>query len=406
MRLRISSLLALLCAALGLTVVQSSPVAAATATPAQCASWVRLADVSSNNPHPIDWSKVARAGVAGVYIKNSEALNYVNQYWSADTSGATKAGVPWGGYYFAQPGKTTAQAAAQYFVAHGGAGGQLPPALDLEINVLSGAASTKWAYDFMTTVKALSGRTPIIYTGGFYPWSRSQALALWKLWVAAYPAGYTPVATACGLQLPYSGAWGINGWSIWQFTSVGRVNGLGGNVDISAADPKWWGMVTGAGVKPPKPGQNRFPAPVYAGASHGTKVATIQRLLVAQNLLTKADVDGVYGPKTSKAVFRWQQIIGAHPDGIWSSQTGRASDYWLKHHRPYPLPVNYPLLKMGDSGQSVRQLQSLLNKHHAKIVNDGHFGKATFNALVAFQRTSHLPPSGKTGPGTWKTLWK
>ena len=70
------------------------------------------------------------------------------------------------------------------------------------------------------------------------------------------------------------------------------------------------------------------------------------------------------------------------------------------------MPVNYPLLKMGDSGQSVRQLQSLLNKHHAKIVNDGQFGKATFNALVAFQRTSHLPPSGKTGLGTWKALWK
>lgn len=404
MRLRLSSTLAVFCAAFGFTIAIPMHSGAEVATAAKCASWVRLADVSSNNPHPIDWTKVAHAGVAGLYIKNSESTNYVNGYWSADTSGATKAGIPWGGYYFAQPAKASAVASANYFFAHGGTGGQLPPALDLEVNVLSPAASTKWAYDFMVTVKALSGRTPIIYTGGFYPWSSSQALTLWKLWVAAYPGGYQPVASACGLQMPYSGAWGVNGWSIWQYTSVGRVNGLGGNVDISAADPNWWASVTGSGVKPPKPGQNRFPAPIYAEGAHGTKVVAIQRLLQQQHLLTK--VDGIYGINTSKAVFRWQQIIGAHPDGLWSAQTGRASDYWLKHHRPYPIPVNYPLLKMGDKGQSVRQLQSLLNKHHAKIVNDGYFGHATFNALVSFQRTLHLPPSGKTGPGTWKALWK
>lgn len=406
MRLRFLSTLALLCTALGSTLAIPMPSGAEIATPAKCASWLRLADVSSNNPHPIDWKRVAHAGVAGLYIKNSESINYVNGYWLADTSGATKAGIPWGGYYFAQPRQASAVASAKFFVSHGGAGGQLPPALDLEVNVLSPAASTKWAYDFMVEVKALSGRTPIIYTGGYYPWSSSQALTLWKLWVAAYPAGYTPVATACGLQMPRSGAWGVNGWSIWQFTSVGRVDGLGGNVDISAADPTWWASVTGGGVKPPQPGQNRYPAPVYAIDSHGTKVAQIQRTLVAQHLLKASDVDGIYGQKTSKAVFRWQQIIGAHPDGIWSDQTGRASDYWLKHHRPYPLPINYPLLKMGDSGQSVRQLQSLLNKHHAHIVNDGHFGHVTFKALVAFQRISHLPPSGKTGPGSWKALWK
>ena len=408
MRHRFALVLAALIVALTLVSVPFTLSGAAPVTAAQCSTWVRLIDVSDNNPHPIDWSAVARDGIAGVYIKNSENLGYANEQWAQDTTGASKAGIPWGGYYFAQPKHTTPQESAAFFVKSGGAKGLLPPALDLEVNVLSPSASVAWAHDFMATVTKLTGRTPIIYTGGFYPWSSAKVLTFWRLWIAAYPAGYKNIGTPCGFPLPSAGAWG-NTWAIWQFTSVAHVKGIGGghsNVDLSAVTPEWWSSVTGSGVQPPTKATNRYPAPIYATASHGPKVFAIQKLLVAEHLLKANQADSIYGPLTTKAVFRWQQIIGAKPDGLWSAQTGRASDYYLKHHRPYPLPVNYPLLHLGNSGHFVQLLQSLLNKHHAGVVKDGQFGPRTLKALTAFQRSVHLPVSGQTTPRTWKALWK
>lgn len=373
-----------------------------------CSTWVRLIDISSNNAHPINWTLVARNGVWGAYIKNSENTTYVNEFWNEDTAGATKAGVPWGGYYFARPGHASAVASAQFFVKSGGAKGQLPPVLDLEVNELSGAATVNWAMTWFNTVKSLTGRTPVLYTGGFYAYSSAPSLAQMNLWLAAYPNGYKPTPSACGLPLPYTPSpWAAKGWSIWQYTSVGRIAGTSGNIDVSAAEQSWWTSVTGSGVKPPQPGINKYPAPIYAGGSHGTKVAEIQRILIKQGLLPKGSDDGFYGPKTVEAVKKWQVIIKAKPDGLWSSETDKSTTYWLHHYRPLPRKWNYPRLTFGTHNYPwVRTAQTLLRRHGYNISVDGVWGKQTHFAVAAFQKRHHLPPSGVTGPMTWVELWK
>jgi N-acetyl-anhydromuramyl-L-alanine amidase AmpD len=57
------------------------------------------------------------------------------------------------------------------------------------------------------------------------------------------------------------------------------------------------------------------------------------------------------------------------------------------------------MLKKGDTGASVKQLQKLL-----KIEADGIFGPMTENAVKTFQRKRGLVVDGKVGPKTWAAL--
>jgi len=73
---------------------------------------------------------------------------------------------------------------------------------------------------------------------------------------------------------------------------------------------------------------------------------------------------------------------------------------------PYP----GTLLRVGASGESVRQVQSRLNKvgeRHSsipRINEDGIFGPKTYDAIVAFQKLFSLNPDGVVGPLTWDKL--
>lgn len=55
---------------------------------------------------------------------------------------------------------------------------------------------------------------------------------------------------------------------------------------------------------------------------------------------------------------------------------------------------------------NVIKLQQLLNKNKAfpKLVEDGIFGKDTYNAVKTFQRHNGLKDDGIVGPQTWRKL--
>lgn len=318
------------------TIVAPSTASAATQTP--CTTWVRVIDVSSNNTHPINWKLVVKsAKVAGAYVKNTEGTSYVNPYFTKDTADASKAGIPWGVYHFAQPGKADPVASAKWFVKNGGNRGQLPPALDLEVTKLSPGATAAWAMKWLTTVQQLTNRQPIIYVGYYFPASNARALGQYPLWLPAYSNGYKPVPNVCAIPRPkVPTPWVEKGWVMWQFTSVAVFPGVHSHTDVSAAEPAWLGKWTGAGIQPSKV-PNRPSAPLYSYGSHGIKVIKIQRILVNAKLLPKSGVDGVFGRQTKSALIRWQRRIGATPDGMWSVQTERASGYYFKHHKPMPV---------------------------------------------------------------------
>lgn len=303
-------------------------------TPSVCAkaNWVSIIDVSSNNVHPIGWGKLLVAGVAGAYIKNSDGYHYINPYWAADTKAATKAGIPYGNYYFAQPKTTDPTLAANFFVKSGGASGQLPPALDLEVEGKSPAATAQWAVTWLNRVRYLTNRTPIIYTGAFQPWSSSLLFKGWTLWLPAYPLGYKKVTSVCTLPLPVlPAAWRGVGWSMWQYTSVARLPGTKNPNDVSVAVAAWFARWTGAGVQPPQPGINKIPTPLYTSGSYGVKVVAIQKVLITAGLLPAGSADGYFGRTTKIALEKWQKTIGVQADGEWSAATQTASSFYLSH---------------------------------------------------------------------------
>lgn len=70
----------------------------------------------------------------------------------------------------------------------------------------------------------------------------------------------------------------------------------------------------------------------------------------------------------------------------------------------YEIPETYvtaqqPTLKQGMKGANVMLVQRKLG-----LKEDGNFGPATKNAVVAFQIKNKLNPDGKVGPKTWKAL--
>ncbi|MCA1703979.1 MAG: peptidoglycan-binding protein [Actinobacteria bacterium] len=63
-----------------------------------------------------------------------------------------------------------------------------------------------------------------------------------------------------------------------------------------------------------------------------------------------------------------------------------------------------PMLRLGDRGAEVRQLQEKLNGHGAGLDPDSDFGPATDRAVRKFQRATKLEVDGIVGPATWDRL--
>ena len=395
-----------------LLVVVATPAAAGPVDGSSCAQQVRIVDVSSYQPN-IDWGNLSRAGISGIYIKTTEGTWYTNPYAGSQRAGAASIGMPSGGYDFARPSDDPAADAA-FFVANGGASGTLPPVLDLEVSDgLTSSAVVAWAQTWRQTVWNLTGRSATIYTGS-YSWAYDSALAATfpDLWVAAYPWGYTtpPGSSACGLPQPSTLAWG--GWSMWQFTSVGNIWGIPGNVDVSVVTPQWWAQATGATVATPDTGSNRYPAATYTVGSSGDKVKWIQGIV-------GVTADGVFGAQTAAAVAVWQSKLGLTPDGIWGPGTERATAdlfTWLaavKAHNDlvalgqFVAACKASHINLGSTGPCVTLAKHALNHRHAITPKLGHravYGNRMGQAVRSFQARRHLQITGHIGPRTWGAL--
>lgn len=74
-----------------------------------------------------------------------------------------------------------------------------------------------------------------------------------------------------------------------------------------------------------------------------------------------------------------------------------------------PAPVQHPTLKLGSSGDAVRDLQAKLVARGYPLPKygvDGNFGSETETAVKAFQRAHHLEVDGIVGPLTWAEINK
>lgn len=132
----------------------------------------------------------------------------------------------------------------------------------------------------------------------------------------------------------------------------------------------------------------------------GEAVGDLQRKLKGFGLYA-GRIDNDFGPQTEEAVEQFQRLANIGVDGVVGPQTIKA----LATHKP-KAAVNLPLpngvLRKGDSGEAVKQLQRALKE--AKFdpgAIDGKFGPATHNAVLRFQMMYRdLADDGVYGPKT------
>ena len=209
------------------------------ATPAGALAALRGPDVS-HYQHVrgagIGWTAVKVAGHSFVFHKATGGTTYVDPTFRRDWARAKAAGLMVGAYHYARPagGARNAAAQARHFIAVVGTTrhrGELPPVLDIETTGgLNPAQLIRWTRAFLTTVRRLTGRTPIVYS---YPsfWrtamAGTRAFRNYPLWGACY----------CSRPTTFGGAW--KHWTFWQYSNHSSVRGIAGKSDMNRFNGTW-----------------------------------------------------------------------------------------------------------------------------------------------------------------------
>lgn len=99
--------------------------------------------------------------------------------------------------------------------------------------------------------------------------------------------------------------------------------------------------------------------------------------------------------------WQWRNYTGSNPHSKHFHVSVSSSKSHYDNTKDWDLiPKDWrPVLRKGDRGQFVRQLQILLG-----IVADGQFGAGVDTAVRAFQRDAGLTADGVVGTATWKAL--
>lgn len=195
-------------------------------------------DVSAYNGN-INWNAVKATGVNDVFIRVGyrgwgSAKIVQDKMFVTNVSGAKAAGLNVGGYFVTQAINTAeAVEEASFIVAAAkNYGLNLPLVIDVEWagsgseqgrgNYISASERTAVINAFSETVSN-SGYTPMVYASKAWFTSQIKSASIVpyaKIWVAQY---------ADIDETTYGGR-----YDMWQFRSDGAVNGISGNVDISA----------------------------------------------------------------------------------------------------------------------------------------------------------------------------
>ncbi len=146
--------------------------------------------------------------------------------------------------------------------------------------------------------------------------------------------------------------------------------------------------------------------PILRLGAQGIYVVKLQERLIQLGYLP-GPPDGIFGTVTDAAVRKFQKDAGLVADGVVGPQTWTALDRGGVTPGPGPGPSPRPVLREGDTGAYVSQLQQQLkNLGYYPGTVDGKFGPATTVAVKAFQTDYGLPNDGVVGPKTWEALDK
>lgn len=162
--------------------------------------------------------------------------------------------------------------------------------------------------------------------------------------------------------------------------------------------------------------------PMYSEGDTGEQVRVIQYWLgwaaAFFETIPFVPADGVYGESTTNAVMQFQKQFGLPQTGVVNKETwnelyrvyaGILADNREEIDTSFLHSIQMPL-RMGDSGESVKMLQTKLNtlkKIYPEIptvLETGTYGQKTRLGVMAVQRRNHLPPTGIVDQATWNVI--
>jgi hypothetical protein len=177
--------------------------------------------------------------------------------------------------------------------------------------------------------------------------------------------------------------------------------------------------------------RTRIEGPAVYSATAGELVSTTARLAARPRVTTQLVGSGVVGTQLRLQV-RVQPARALHVEarqgsGVWLSRayegaarirfstrapwtyrarvTVAAKDGWLAVERSVTAGVVRPRLALGSRGSSVRVLESRLRELRYAIPRaDSLYGLDTYQAVLAFQKVSGLPWTGRVDARVWKRL--
>lgn len=166
---------------------------------------------------------VERAGIELVYIKASEGIDFVDPFFRRHYNGAKDAGLPVGFYHYltARSASAARQEAYHFVSVTEGLESEGKMALDLEdLTGITKEEINEIALAFLQAVESYSNRSAAIYVDAYNAMLLDEPIAAYALWIAQY-----------GVDEPdmQNNPW--ESWAGWQYTDMGRVAGIQGNVD-------------------------------------------------------------------------------------------------------------------------------------------------------------------------------
>jgi lysozyme len=178
----------------------------------------------------IDWASVAASGKQFAFIKATEGGDHIDPRFLENWYGAKQAGMVRGAYHFVYWCRPAADQARWFKQNVPNDPGALPPVLDVEWNNQSKTCPQKvdkqtalsMIQHMLNEMERHTGKRPIIYTDiNFHNDILEGELLDYPHWIRS---------TAAEPHVRY----GDRKWTVWQYTTTGRVPGIKGDVDRNA----------------------------------------------------------------------------------------------------------------------------------------------------------------------------
>ena len=399
-----------------------------------------------------------------VIVKATEGKTYSDPYFFQHIENAKRLGKLLGFYHFARPENNNPHDEVLNFLnSVRGYIGEGIPFLDWES---SGKYDVAWAKTWLDEFYSITGVKPVIYMSESvtktYDWSR--VAPTYPLWIARYRdynIDYNYDMSDAG-KSPVPKYWDT--YIMWQWTSVGRLDGYGANLDCDlfyGERAEWLKLCE----KDSKPMSQYIEVSngveTYSKAKQGNLTFTIDgkpsnfkvkefacndgsdEILIDGNLVRYLQRErDLYGSTTITSGYR-KPSYNAKIGGVPNSQHvyGKASDTICKNGSPLEVAMTAEAMGMGGiglysgfthidtrdgksrwdqrSGKQVgvstffKTIQYGSTGEYVKIAQrklgvyvDGIFGNNTKNAVIAFQDNKNLVADGIVGRLTWTELMK